>query len=58
MFADLLTRWSKGYRSIIALTRQIAALYNDMTPSTDITPVTMEEAKSELRKYNPPKTVV
>lgn len=58
VFADILTRWSKGYRVTSAQTDMIAALYKDIIPSSTDTPaVLMTDIKLEQAKYRPPDSV-
>lgn len=56
MFAGILTRWSKGYRSNNAQIGWVAALYHGITPaSTDMNPVSIPDVKREKVKYPLPK---
>lgn len=59
VFADILTRWSKGYRSVKAQTKLIAALYGDIMPSsTEMKSVSVEEVGREQRKHSTPGDAV
>lgn len=59
MLADILTRWSKGYRSTSAHANVIGALYNDLIPtSTDTADITVIDIKLEHEKYTPPTKAV
>lgn len=55
MFADILTRWAKGYKATSAQSKMIAALYEDIIPSsTNLNVVSMEDIKQEQTKHQPP----
>lgn len=55
VFADILTRRSKGYRSNSARTNMIAALFKDITPTMEETvPVSIEEVKQLQSKQKHP----
>lgn len=57
VFADILTRWSKGYRATSAQSRMIAALYEDIIPSsTKMNIISMSDIKREQTKHQPPAT--
>lgn len=60
IFADILTRWSKGYRTTTAKTSMVAALYKDIAPtSEDLTAVWINEIKlHQARHHSPAETEI
>lgn len=55
---DILTRWSKGYRSISDSTGSIAALHHDViSASISISTLSVEDVKQEQGKYVMPEVV-
>lgn len=53
IFADILTRWSKGYRAVSA--QRVVALYADIVPSAhEVEDITIKEIINEQKNLYPP----
>lgn len=54
VYEDILTRWSKDYRSMKAQTEMISALYDDiMTSPAEMIYTMTEDVRCEQRKHSP-----